>query len=172
MARAAPRGHCDPQGGLSRCVDAALLLSGAEKAEPVAGRWCRTGVTRGCVWGRAAGWVLMLWGRGVWMAAAPSAHWGPLGILGSTGLPSPGVLPLRGKNSQTPFSTTQICSYAGILGRICSSLSFVLWVVFGVEGGGGQGSPTCGGCQMCWLVSGCRRLRRDAAEDGEQMAGR
>lgn len=37
------------------------------------------------------------------------------------------------------------------------SLSFVHWAVFGLgeEGWSGGASPTCGGCQMCWLVSVC-----------------
>lgn len=38
-----------------------------------------------------------------------------------------------------------------------ASLSFVHEAVFGWEGEGWSGglSPTCDGCQMCWLVSGC-----------------
>lgn len=158
MARAAPRRDCGREGTLSCCVGAALLLLGAEKAESVAGRKEVVQDRRdrvGFVWGSAARWVLLLWGRGVCVGAAPSPRWGPLGIPGSTGLLSPAALPLRGKNAQTPFSTSQMCSYAGILGRTFPQLCPRGCVWLGRRGVVGGLSPTCDGCQMCWLVSGC-----------------
>lgn len=103
----------------------------------------------------------MLWGRGVCMEPAPSPHWGPLGTH------DPGALPLPGKNAQTPFSTSQICSRAGILGRTLPQPCPLVWKE---RGGQGDMSPTCGGCQMCWLVSGCLPGRGGGwRADGEEI---
>lgn len=108
-----------------------------QNQQPVGGRWCRTGETVSLCLGQRCQMGADAVGCG---GSSPVTSLGALGIPGSMGLLNPGALPLRGKNSQTPFSTTRICSYAGILGRICKSLSFVLWACVWFGRRGGQGS--------------------------------
>ena len=118
---------------MGRCADAFLLLLGAEKAESVADEkevvQDRLDLV-GCILGSAARLVPLMGAdvTGPWCVyggrqSYPPAqqhqqpHRGPLGIPGSTGLLSPASLHLQGKNAQKPFSTSEICSYARVLGR-------------------------------------------------------
>lgn len=176
MARAAPRRDCGREGALSCCVDAALLLLGAEKAESVAGRKEVVQDRRdrvGFVWGSAARWVLLLWGRGVCVGAAPSPRWGPPGHPWLHGAAKPCCpAPARQKCSNPIFYLTNVLVCWNSGSNLPSALSAGLCLVGKERGGQGDCPPhvTAARCAG-WCPAVCR-LRRDAAEGAEQMAGR
>lgn len=176
-------------------ADASLLLLGAEKAESVAGQMevVQDGLDLvGCVLGSTARLVPPMGAHAPGMPGLGESRqrctpaWqhqqprrGPPGTPGSVELLSPAPLHLRGKKCSKPiFYTRNLLVCRGFGSKpppaLPAGMGFV-WMEPWPRGGrlcAGGPAPARDGCQLGRPAAAVWRLRRDAVEGSEQMAGR